>query len=330
MPDWTGRRIFITGGTGFIGTNLVRRLVEEEAQVFVLVRPQRDAWRLKGVHDRISFLRGDLASEIDVLSAVKAARPEIIFHLATARVPEQEASIPLFFSLNILSASRLISAACDVGVKRLVVAGSSLEYGHSRVPHAESDPLCPSTLHGAMKASATILFQLAAQRPGLSSVILRLFHVYGPWESPDRLVPTALRAALRGEELRLTEKGIRRDFVYVEDVVDSFLMAAQRSDLKDEVINIGSGVQTSNEELVEAVERITGRPISIRFGGYEKKPYDTDFRVADIRKAAALLLWQPRHDLHAGLQATHDWMKSCGHSEWSSKSVSLPSAPAWN
>ncbi|MBI3601428.1 MAG: NAD-dependent epimerase/dehydratase family protein [Candidatus Omnitrophica bacterium] len=306
--QWHNRRVLLTGGTGFIGANLVRRLLAEKATVFVMSRNISDAWRLEGILDKITMISGDLSCFADIDAALAKSKPSTIFHLATARVSEDPTNFPLFISINTLGAHHLMTAAKNAGVETLVYAGSQLEYGQSNRPHLETDRLEPDTFHGLTKAAATLFFQATARQTDFSVAILRLFHVYGPWESPKRLIPTATRAVLNETTLRMTQKGIRRDYVYVDDVVEAFLMAAERPDLKGEVFNIASGTQTLNEDIVMAIERHTGKRLVVEFDAYPPRPTDTIFRVADIEKAKTVLGWHPQFDLDKGLCATIDWL----------------------
>ncbi len=139
-------------------------------------------------------------------------------------------------------------------------------------------------------------------------VILRIFSAYGYWESPTRLIPTAIMTAFENGKMDLTAPGYRRDFVFIEDVVDACLLAINAEDPRGEIINIGSGQQATNEEAVEAIQEITGRTIRVRAGSYPARASDTSHWVADIQRARLLLGWEPRHTLHQGLAKTVAWL----------------------
>lgn len=312
IVSWNRIRVLVTGGSGFVGANLIRRLLAEGADVFALVRDADDAWRLQDVSGKITMLSGDISCFGDVAAALIQARPSVVFHLATARAGEDLKNFPLFLSTNTLGAYHLITAAKNSGVEIMVCAGSQLEYGQSNFPHCETDALVPDTLHGLTKASATMLFQAAAHNMQLPVVILRLFHVYGPWESPKRLIPSAIGAALTGQVLRMTQKGFCRDFVYIDDVIETFLIAAQRPDLRGEVFNIAGGCRVLNEDIVTNIERLSGKPLAVEFGAYPAHIIDTVFGVADITKAKVILGWQPHFSLENGLRATMEWVINTG------------------
>ena len=196
-----------------------------------------------------------------------------------------------------LGTQNLLEALRPAGIERLVHAGSSLEYGQSSTPLRETDPLAPVTFRGAAKAAATLL----VLQSGLPATVVRPFTVYGPGEHRHRFVPAVVAAAQRGEPIRLTRPGIARDFVYVDDVVDALLRAAAVPEAVGEVVNAGTGRQTTNEELVATLGRVLGRELDVRPGEHEERPWDTDCWVADTAKAERLLGWTARHDLDAGL-----------------------------
>jgi UDP-glucose 4-epimerase len=175
-----------------------------------------------------------------------------------------------------------------------------MEYGPSSAPMRETDALAPATFRGAAKAAATLL----VRQSGVPAAVVRPFSVYGPGEQPHRLVPTVLAAGQRGEPIRLTRPGIARDFVYVDDVVHALLRAAALPEAIGEIVNAGTGTQTTNEELVALVGAILGRELDIRVGAFEAKPWDTSTWVADTTKAERLLGWSAQTSLDAGLART--------------------------
>lgn len=301
-------RCLVTGASGFVGAALVRRLVAQGRQVHGLVRPASSLWRLTDVLPGMTLHRGDLADGSGLVAVVRAARPQVVFHCAFPHghpsTAEDRARTLLVACAGIL---RLVEAAADAGAGCLVRAGSSLEYGPRRHPLRETDRLQPTTFRGAAKAAETILLQQAAAERRLPVITLRLFSVYGQWESPERLIPTAFRAALRGLPLPLTSPGVRHDWVHVDDVAEAFLLAAASRRARGRIINVGTGTQHTNERAVEVVSRVTGRPIEVEVGAYPRRAVDTGYWQADVGRARRLLDWSPRFDLTGGLAATADF-----------------------
>jgi nucleoside-diphosphate-sugar epimerase len=197
----------------------------------------------------------------------------------------------------------LTEALAWAGCSRLVHVGSSLEYGNDRRTLDEEAHLAPATPRGAAKAAATLVCLSWARALELSAIVLRPFSVYGPGEPAHRLVPTAFRAALDGDELTLTRRGLVHDFVYVDDVARAITLALT-APADQRIVNIGSGVQTTNEELVGLVERVTGREIRLSSDRYPEQAHDRSFWKADVALARDLLGWMPATGLEDGLRKT--------------------------
>jgi UDP-glucose 4-epimerase len=183
--------------------------------------------------------------------------------------------------------------------------GSSTEYAAGPAPLAEDAPLRPRGFFGATKAAGSLLLQAAAAERGVRAAVLRAFQVYGPGDHPTRLVPVVLAAARTGATVPLPAGVSRRDWVWVGDVVDACVRAALADDLPPgAVVNVGTGVQTSVEELVAVAERVTGRPVATAPGAHPGRDWDTADWVCDPRAARELLGWTPAVGLEEGLART--------------------------
>lgn len=302
------RHVLVTGGGGFVGANLIRRLLGLGAQVHLLMRSQSAIWRIQEVLTEIHIHRGDITDEPSLAQAFAKAKPDFVFHLATPR-GNDSAAWKRMTEVNILGAARLVEQVLRTPSAHLVVTGSSLEYGPNTQPHCEQDILTPVTWHGVSKAAAGLVYRQAALSMGLSINQLRLFHIYGPWESTHRLLPTAIRSALAGRPIPLTYAEIRRDWIYVEDVVDALLCAAL-SEAQGETYNIGSGMELRNEDVVDVVEQLTETSLIRTTGAFPGSISDTAHRCADISKAKLLLGWTPQHDITSGVSATLAWHRA--------------------
>jgi nucleoside-diphosphate-sugar epimerase len=305
-----GASVAVTGAGGFLGANLVRRLLELRCDVHAIVRPGSSPWRLEEIRSEFTVHHADVRDVGALETAFRRTRHPVVFHLASVRGnPVEPERIREMLQTSVEGTYNVLTAASAVGVQRIVHLGSALEYGVSDRPLTEADPLEPTTIRGAAKAAATVVALTMARWNEPKAVVLRPFTVYGPWESPSNLIPTALDAALRGREIDLTPPGCGRDLLFVDDVVDALLLAADTEAGRGEAINIGYGRGWTNEEVVEIVEAVAGSPVRVGSRTFPPRPTDTTHRIADIAKARRLLGWEPRHDLHAGVEKTLDWLR---------------------
>ncbi len=301
-------RCLVTGANGFIATHLTAALAALGCDVHGIVRPDTVIPRLHRKAANIELHEVDLGRGDEVARAVAAIRPRFVFHLAVSRRGSDAQQRLQSVTTNVIGTSNLLVALAALPVRAFVHMGSSLEYCAGDDPRRESDPLEPDTHYGWTKAAATLLVRQRASAFGFPAVVLRAFYVYGFGEPDHRLIPSAIRAAFDGLELPLTASPCGRDFVFVDDVVDACLRAARAADrIRGEVINVATGRETRNDEVVALVEKLSGRPVRVQKGAFAARAWDDGRRIADIRKAHDLLGWAPEHSLEAGLARVLAW-----------------------
>jgi nucleoside-diphosphate-sugar epimerase len=303
---WTGSRVLVTGACGFIGSHLVAALVRQGAIVHGVIRASSDTYRLDSLRSEIELHRADLLDTGAIARAVVEARPEVVFHLAaTGGHPTTPTDRRRHLETAVIGTANLIESVTDLGLVRFVHFGSSLEYQPAHRPLREDDPVLPQTFRGAAKAAATLIVRQAGEALGTPVTIVRPFHVYGPNEQPDRLVPTLMRGLVHGLPIELSDVS-RRDLVHVDDVVDASLHVARSSEAVGRSFNIGSGQQTSPREVLATLVNVTGLEPAASPQRYSPRPWDPGVWAADIN-AVQLLGWRPRFDLETGLTETWDW-----------------------
>jgi nucleoside-diphosphate-sugar epimerase len=285
-------KALVTGAGGFVGAHLCARLAAEGWDVVGTVRPGSPA------PGRVEV---DLTHPVATAEVARAADPDVAFLLAAGRAQATAAERAATMAVNASSGAWVVDALGD-RCRAVVALGSSTEYAETAGPMNESTPMRPRGFFGATKAAGSLLVAATAGARGLRAAVLRAFQVYGPDDHPHRLVPTVLRAARTGAVLPLTGPGMRRDWVHVDDVVEACLRAAVADDLPPgQVLNIGTGLQTANEELVALVHWVTGRRVDVAPGAHPGCPWDTGSWVCDPSLAAELLGWESAVDLEQGL-----------------------------
>jgi UDP-glucose 4-epimerase len=283
--------VLVTGAGGFVGANLVRRLLADGNDVVALVRPGSDPWRLDGVD--VELLEADVREPLP-------RGYDVVFHLAAHGAYSWQEDEREIFATNVLGTSNVLRAT---DCYKIVVAGSSSEYGPKDHAPDEEEALEPDSAYGVAKAASTLYASLRG------AVVLRLYSAYGPWEEPDRLVPTLLSHALRGELPPLVSPQVARDFVHVDDVCDAFVQAARAAE-PGRIYNVGSGRQTTIAEIVETVRRLAGVEAQPQWGSMPDRRWDTETWVANPERIRRELGWEARIGLEEGLAQTVEWLRT--------------------
>ncbi len=300
-------RVLVTGGGGFIGSNLVRDLLERGDEVRVLDNfATGSRANLDGLE--VEVVEGELRSYERVHNAVRGV--EVVFHLGALGSVPRSVQDPLTSSaVNIEGTLNVLLAARDEGVRRVVFSSSSSVYGVRRdLPVTESvapDPLSP---YGVAKLAAE-RYCVAFSRvyESFESVVLRYFNVFGPRQSPDSqyaaVIPLFLARIARGEPITINGDGEQsRDFTYVANVVDATIRAAAAPGVSGKLLNVAASAPVSVNELASTIGRILDRPVETVFA----PPRAGDIRDswADISAAREALGWEPVVDLEDGLRRT--------------------------
>ncbi len=303
------KRILITGASSFIGARLAHRLLAEGGTVFAMVSPAKNLDRLHEIKAALSLYHGDIADFDFVQTCVKRSKPDLVFHLASFGVHPGQTDLATIIRVNVTGTAHLLQALQRHDFQAFINTGSSVEYGPSARPMKESQSPRPATYYGASKASATLLVDAFAKSQARSRrmVTLRPFHVYGPGEEPTRFTAAAIRACAGGVALPLTSLQEKRDFVYVEDVVDAYLLAASKPTLKHGLYNIGTSEEHTLGEVIQHIERSFGTTLEVHEGAYPYRLWTSRCWAADTARARRDLGWAPRYSLERGIKQTVDW-----------------------
>lgn len=303
------RRAIVTGAGGFVGACLARRLLEDGHAVELWLRPGGSAWRIEALSGDAAIAEVDLTDHDALTAALRRGRPEWVFHLAAHGAYSWQTDLRRIMEVNATATATLAEAAVAAGCEALVHAGSSSEYGFKDHPPLEDELPEPNSAYAVGKAAATAYCRWLAKREGALVRTLRLYSVYGPWEASGRLIPTLVALGLEGRLPPLVAPDVARDFVFVEDVCDAFVRAAEdrTGDLAG-IYNVGSGSQTTLRELVDVARSALSIDAEPEWGSMEARSWDTATWVSDPTKIARELGWETRTSLRSGLRATAAWL----------------------
>lgn len=326
-------KCLITGGAGFVGAHLARRLAELGHTVVIFddfndvmypawLKRERIAHLLPPSH-HIEVIEGSVL-RIDLLETTfKKHKFTHVFHGAAHANPNVAVheEIP-YTDVNLGGTLRLLQYAQRYGVERFVLASSAAVYSDEQTPFRETYyPLHPLTVYGASKTAAEIYSRMWHERHGLPVVILRLFSTYGPWGRPD-MAPMIFSHRLLTDQVITVNRDERwRDFTYVSDIVDG-IVAALTSSLPFGVFNVGRGEPTTLHQFIATLEKVTGKRAMLE--ERESPPGEMRITYADISEASHKLGYLSHVSLEQGVQQFVEWMQSWYLSAYQKENLRQP------
>jgi len=319
--------ILITGGAGFIGSNLAEELVRIGVRELYIVDNfalekiggrQRGMYILNKYKDKIKLIVGDVSNYSFMLDFFRKKDIDIVFNLAVLPLPLALKNPLKVFHVNVKIATSLAELQRKDLFSTLVHFSSSEAYGSAvRVPMSEDHPLQPSTSYGASKAAQDLLLLSYYNNFGIDVRIIRPFNNIGPAQndfSYSAVVPRTIRRILLGKEPEIFGDGLQtRDFIYVKDSCKAAIKMALNNSVKGEVVNIASGKETTIKNLITMICRLMGYQGKIVYR--PPRPGDVRRHYADISKAKRLLSFEPETTLENALKEAINWYRGILHSE---------------
>jgi nucleoside-diphosphate-sugar epimerase len=311
MSGMKDKRVVVTGGSGFIGSHLVKRLLEQGAQVAVTVRYGNviKNERLREEWTRLKVIEADLRNR-GALDDVRKFDPHVVFHLAAYNhVGESFRQVEECFDVNAKGTANLLDVV--PGTESFIYMSTSEVYGHqSGVPFVETMNPEPISPYAITKYAGELYCRMKQRMKGSGRiVVLRPFNAYGPYQSSKAIIPELIINCLKGRPIRTTKGEQTREFNYVGNLVDGLIDAASDKSTIEGPVNLASGEEVAIRDLVKKIAALTDTKSSIEIGALEYRPTEIWRMFADSSRARSLFGWTPRVNLDEGLKLTVDWYR---------------------
>ena len=298
-PRLQGRKVLLTGASGFIGSHLSRRLLEFGAEVHAISRAQH-----RSDARRLNWWQGDIGDMGFTRWLFQELEPDYVLHLASHVMgsPALDHVLPTFRG-NLATTVNLLTAAAEYGCTRILLTGSLSE---PEPEHGEAFPSCP---YAAAKWASSMYARMFHALYGVPAVVARVFMVYGPAQrDQSKLIPYTTITMMQGGVPQITSGSRLVDWIYVADVVEGLVAAMTAQGIEGSTVELGSGSLVSIREIVERIEALVGAGVSASFGTLPDRPHEP-VRMADTAGSLLKLGWRPVVTLEEGLARTVAWYR---------------------
>ena len=302
------KKIFITGGTGMLGINLIHRLLKENYKLYVIYRNKKKLYPFKSIKKKINFVKLDLLNYSKLNKVIKKIKPDIVYHLASSYFNPPDLDLNDHLNNNFFITLNLLESLKMLNVDKFIFSGSAAVYkngqnlSEKKIYEFKND-------YGLSKLLCSKLIIQHNYLYNLPCIELRFFSIYGDWEKKNRLVRGAISSALKKKRFNLLSKDQNRDYIYVADAVEALIVALKKNNIKG-IFNICSAKKQSTHKLVRIIyKKINLKKNNIK-SHFNIKTNIIQELVGNNLKAKKILKWKPKFSIDVGLSKTISWVKN--------------------
>jgi|APSaa5957512535_1039671.scaffolds.fasta_scaffold11812_4 nucleoside-diphosphate-sugar epimerase len=311
LKNMKKNKILVTGATGFVGSNLVRRLVEDNNnEIYITLRESSNIWRIKDIFSDLKSVYCDISIDKQVKETINKIKPDIVYHCATYGGFPIEKDFDKIIQTNIISTINLINNCDYKELKAFINLSSSSEYGIKNKPMLEDSELNPSNSYGLSKVVSTSYASKYGKINNMPIITFRLFSPFGYYESRSRLFPTLFLSVINNQSPRLASPESSRDFIFIKDVVDLLIHSTRfAKKYAGEIFNIGTGNQYSVKEIADMIIKSSGKNIEPNYASVNKREYDNNYWIADMKKTFESFNWEPKYSIKESINLMLKWFE---------------------
>jgi len=309
------KKILISGGLGFVGVNLVKKLIEMNIEPIVMdFIPNKDNLNKDYIPfdlDSLSFYNTDIRERDKVTELVQNIAPDFVIHLAgMTNLEKTFEKAELAIDVNLKGSLAMLKGSKKANVDNFIFLSTSDIYGGVNPPFKETQLAYPASPYSASKAATEMFLMMFHNVYNIPVTILRSFNLYGRYQSSERVIPFIIKKLLNDEEVLLTKGEQRREFNYVDNLLDAIIRSLVFDNSQGKILNIGCGVSISIKEIATLIAQKLDRIDNLKIGTLEYRKNEIWDMYCDNSLAKSILKWEPKVSLNDGLEMTIEWYRS--------------------
>ena len=301
------KTVLVTGGTGFIGSHVIKNILKNGYDVILIKRSSSNTWRIDDIKNKIKSFDID---NYDLSEIFEENSINTILHLSTyyKKFHTFRDLNPMITS-NITFPVKLLELAKKYEVESFINTGTFFEYSYKKLPITENSGENPSNFYAMSKIAFENILKSYSKKYDMNIATLKLFSPYGPYDNEEKIVPIIINSALKKEKVKLSHGLQKLDFIYVKDIAEAYKNCLENISLLEhyESINIGTGFPYSIRDIVSILEDILGE--SIKKSWNDPSDENMEIIYSDISKASQILRWEPKYSLKQGLEETVEYYR---------------------